>query len=86
MMTSELGIPMPIVSEPPDPDPDPGVHFFHATCNCCVNATVASSLDSSPLALLFLLVRAIRLLMLRMPFEPQGDQMVAVVSTLSCLV
>jgi hypothetical protein len=31
-------------------------------------------------------VRAIRLLMLRMPFEPQGDQMVAVVSTLSCLV
>jgi hypothetical protein len=74
------------VLSPPLPDPLPGVHFFHATWSCWVKATVASSLDSSPVPLAVLLASAMRLLMLRMPLLPQGDQMVAVVSTLSCLV
>lgn len=77
---------MPMVLSPPDPLPDPGVHFFQATWSCWVKATVASSLESSPDAFASLEVSEMRLLMLRMPLLPQGDQMVAVVSTLSCLV
>lgn len=78
MERSVLGVPMVTVLSP-EPELELGVHFFQATCNCWVNATVASSLESSPEALESLLVRAMRLLMFKIPVVPHGDQTVAVV-------
>lgn len=64
----------------------PGVQALQPTWTCWVKATVASSLESSPVAVALELVREIRLLMLRIPVVPQGDQTMAVVSTVSCFV
>jgi hypothetical protein len=64
----------------------PGVQALQLTCSCCVNATVASSFDNSPAAVEEVAVKERRLLMFRMPLVPHGDQIVAVVSTESCLV
>lgn len=63
-----------------------GVQGCHETCTCCVKATVASSLESSPKADELVERKLIRLLTLRIPVVPHGDQTIAVVSTLSCLV
>ena len=63
--------PPPIVHSPPLPFV--GItQGCHATCNWWVNATVASSLDSSPVSLAFVDDRAMRLLTFKMPLAPQG--------------
>lgn len=51
-----------------------------------MNATVASSSEIWPDALALLDVSAMRLLTLRMPEAPQGDQMTDAVGTWSCFV
>lgn len=62
----------------PAPSDAAAIYFlqdFQLRWICWVKATVASSSVSTPVASLSALVRAIRLLMLRMPLAPHGEKM-----------